>query len=155
MKELLHRCYQELEKLRKIEELMQWYSTEGLFLMGKDYIKDGNYFEANLVFEKLSKMKGDLRGISELYSGILSALMTPTDKITSFKDMIASDLIYWMDNSIWAYSEGNLSKEDLFGIEKIIDQFPYKKLKLDGNRKFEKSYCEFKEHILKVFLGEK
>ncbi len=153
------------EELTNLHERIKYYSPEELFMRGKDYLNDGCYVEANIVFERLSKIRGKMREVAGLYNHLLSTFIQSSSALfcqiigdkppIEFEEEIIEEVISCMVESNMMHAEGNLSKEDLFGIEKLVDEIPYKKLRFSGKEEFEKLYCRFKEYALNVYLREK
>jgi hypothetical protein len=56
-----------------------------------------------------------------------------------------------MIESIRMYAEKEISKEDLFTIETLIDRIPFQRIYIRNRNEFNKLYNKFKEDNMKVF----
>ena len=156
--------------LKQIQELIKTYSEEELLLTGKELLEE-DYVKAATVFRELFKYK-DKKDLAELYLFVLSPIIydqfkekcnlimnmgleIPKEAERDLNNSSIESIITGMITATNMYSEGKLAREDLFTIEKIIDQFPFRTTTISGRNEFEKLYGMFKEYTLKVFIGEK
>lgn len=139
--------------LDKLEEI-KYYSPERLLVFGREYADNEIYFDASIIFTKLSKFD-KFRDVSELYKAAIISL-----SCANFRNLIKSNMmldfvvkksIYCMTESIRMHRENEISKKDLFTLERLIDRIPFKEMAFNNIEEFENIYCNFKEYNLKVF----
>jgi len=153
---------------KELEAKFATYSPEELLSNGRRFTEEGDYSQAIIAFEELSKRRDSkLKELSELYDNLLifSAMY---GEIRGIQEKITSEIIdrvlerrsietmfSEMINSVSLHQEGKISGEDLMIIEKVIDRFPFSKVTITGREEFNKIYGRFKEYALKVFLEDK
>ena len=156
--------------LKQIQEIIKSYSEEELLLTGRELLEE-DYIKSATVFRELSKYK-DKKDLAELYLSVLSPIIynqfkeecnfimsmeleIPKEAERDLSNSSIESIITGMVTAANMHSEGKLSQEDLFTIEKIVDQFPFRTITIPGREEFERLYGRFKEYSLKVFVGEK
>lgn len=156
--------------LEQVKEIAKTYSAEELLLEGRRLIEK-DYHAALVMFRELSEYE-DKRELAKLYLFVLNSIVHNQFKEKSksifgmgneipkgieglIDNSNIDSIIIGMRNSRKMHQEGELSKEDLLTIEKLVDKFPFKKTIIQDKDELEKSYYRFKEYCLEVFVGEK
>jgi hypothetical protein len=155
----LSRLINDLTELdKKIEERMKSYSPEELLSIGREQVTDSypNYMQAAFIFDELSKnSNGGIREISRLYKHLITSLSYPGTQNPKIADFIVRRLINCMSESTRMHFEKDISKEDLFAIDTLVDRIVSENILIPNREEFEKIYCRFKEYTLDVFLGKR
>ena len=146
------------ERIRETFQKMKnlgYYSPEELLRLGREYAKNENYSEAKMVFEKLSETQSNFVGISDLYKSLILAISSAKfrEKIHSRghdSEFVVEKAIYCMAESTRMHAEKELSKDDLFTIEKLVDEIPFSEMQIPGREEFERIYGKFKEYIFSI-----
>ncbi|VVB83788.1 Uncharacterised protein [uncultured archaeon] len=146
-----------IEHMEELEKKIQSYSPSELLNRGREYIKDSEYFDAKIVFDKLSE-DSKMRNIAEIYGMLISATILLTllkkDDYRSSTLIMNNNLTTCMIESTRMHAEKAISTEDLFNLETMIDRIPFNKIKTYEMNDFWKFYNRFKEYNLDVFLKE-
>lgn len=145
----------EINPFKKIKEKIEDYPPHNILSIGRDYAKNSKYLEAKIAFDRLEKTKG-FEDLSNLYQKIILSLSSlKFRKIVHSRgydnESLVNSAIHCMVESKRMYSEKEISKQDLFTIETLIDRIPFKTIFMKDRDEFEKLYFKFKEYNLEVF----
>ncbi len=148
------------DEFEELNERTKGLPSERILDLGRQYIQERNYFAAESVLRNnvLSEVRGNVGDISRLYHILISELIVyPFFKILNVDlgdttEGIINKTIECMVQSDNLYSEGKLAKQDLLVVEKLIDEIPFKQMRIANRGEFEKLYCRFKEFCLNAFL---
>ena len=144
--------------LDKAKAIIKTKNVSNLFDLGKRYMEEEHYLGAKVIFERVYSENLDIK-ISDLYKKIAVSLATIKSKVIEkdksyYSSRILKDLIYCMAESANMFSKNEISEEELFNVEKMIDRVPFGELKIKDITEFERIYSKFKEYvIIDVFVG--
>jgi len=151
------------EEVDELDRLMAVSPDSELLELGKRYLSDGNYHRAMRILSKNARSDHSSRYIARLYPPLIKGILiysNPFFNIKTEKPII--DPNKFMDSvieclviSTQMHAEGELPKEDLFDLEKLVDKISFEKITFSGRDEFKKLYGKFKEYTIKVSLGEK
>lgn len=152
------------EITQKFEEILKTYSPEELFSKGKELAEESHYAQASIIFKKLMSCK-DMSEIARTYLCIVNigvynrykqetefSLKEIGEYFGQLDEVINLSIIEGMKRSISLHTQGVISKNEMLGIEKLIDRVIIENTNPLGRKGFEKEYCRFKDYNLGVFL---
>jgi hypothetical protein len=127
------------------------YSEDELFSMGRRFMNNSRYSEAEIIFDKLYKKGGIvMKEISSMYDFLIHSL---TKRISD--GMIINGVIRCMATLTEMYAEKTFSKKNFFDIETLLDRLPFRTMTISNREEFERIYSKFKEYSIDIFLGKK
>lgn len=151
-----------IDEKERFIELLKTYSDGELLWKGKIFAENEDYINAGITFRLLSLRK-NMRNIADLYLSITQpGTLISLEKIVpkfNAKDFvegseyILDSMMSGMINAMELHEDNLLPNEDLFSIEKIVDRFPFRKIKTKPN--FDRTYLEFKEYVMDIYLKNK
>jgi hypothetical protein len=146
-------------ELEKFEEQLKCMNPSRLSEIGRELINEGNYPKAELVYNRLSTYEKER---ASLYLDLLKLnkiiYLTKSPQFNQFSQKIpdlefkvkcgsADKVLECMISSAQMHSEGNLSKEDILTIERLIDKTPFSEITIQNRKEFNQLYAKFKEYI--------
>lgn len=131
------------------------FSSESLLRIGRDLITESSYPLATQVFQELLT-RPNMKEISQIYldATMTSSVFNDNQFSKKYNNKLIDKIIELLSDCTNMHSEGNLSNEDLFTLERLVDRIPFKQQTIKGRAEFERLYGKFKEYSLNVFLKE-
>lgn len=151
------------EEKEELEALLDTYSSSEILNLGKECIEDNDYIKALVIFNKGSKDFKSIKPICIMYgimvTGVLATTNKEANKILTEDSHLLNCLIDRIFSCLFQstemYSNKELSKEDLFNLEALVDKIDLNKIKFSGKDDFCKLYCNFKKYVADVYVGDK
>ena len=145
--ELLERCVSCLEEDQKLEALIITEYLEKRDIDDSSKRRNGLYKRLNLILGYSDRM--NLKEESIFASFIINSKKYDEDPVS-----ICKIIKKCMMESSLLYSEGLISKDEFFKLERIIDRLPIKKLS-SNDIELERVYTGFKNYAIDVYLKGK
>jgi hypothetical protein len=149
-----------IDEKERLVRLFRTYSDEELLSRGERFVEEEDYLGVGIAFKELLSRNTKLREIAQLYISVTqpeilisAGKMAPhfdANKFIEESNLILDSMMGGMINAMEMHEDGILPDRDLSEIEKIVDKFPFGKIKTKTN--FDRTYFEFKEYVNNVYL---